>query len=71
MGKISSNPNDLRRNASGYYDPTAYKAITKTDSESERFRKLLETIFNVCELSGFHIEGRIVVRDKETGKIWR
>lgn len=71
MGKISSNPNDLKRNGSGYLDLTAYEAIKKVDDDSERFHKLLETIFNVCELSGFHIEGRIVVKDLETGKIWR
>lgn len=71
MGKISGNPNDLKRNGSGYLDLTAYDAISKTDEDSERFHKLLETIFNVCELSGFHLENRIVVKDLETGKIWR
>lgn len=62
---------DIRKNGSGYYDPTAYKAIKNIDEESERFHKLLDTIFNICELSGFHLEGRIVVRDKETGRVWR
>lgn len=71
MGKISGNPNDLKRNGSGYLDLTAYDAISKTDGDSERFHKLLETIFNVCELSGFHLENRIVVKDEKTGKIWR
>ena len=63
--------NDVSKNASGYIDPTAYKAITKVDAEEARFRKLLDTIFNICELSGFHVEGRIVVKDKRTGRIWR
>ena len=62
---------DIRKNGSGYYDPTAYKAIKNIDEESERFHKLLDTIFNICELSGFHLEDRIVVRDKETGRVWR
>ena len=62
---------DLKRNGSGYYDPTAYKAITKAEKESERFHKLLNTIFNICDLAGFHVEGRIVLKDKETGKVWR
>jgi hypothetical protein len=67
-----SNKN-LKRNASGYYDPTAYKAIMNADAEydAERFHKLLDTIFNICELSGFHVEGRIILKDKETGKVWR
>ena len=62
---------DIRKNGSGYFDPTAYEAIKKADAESARFHKLLDTIFNICELAGFHIEGRIVVRDKETGKVWK
>ena len=66
---ISSN--DLRTNGSGYVDPTAYEAIRKVDGEAERFHKLLDVIFTICELSGFHLEGRIVLKDKKTGKVWR
>lgn len=70
---------DLKKNGEGYPDPTAYKAIKKVDEEpvnkvddaDERFNKLLHTIFNICELSGFHIEGRIVVKDVKSGKIWK
>lgn len=67
---------DIKRNGSGYVDPTAYAAIKKVDKEihnedSERFHKLLDAIFGICELSDFHIEGRIAVRDKRTGKVWR
>ena len=58
-------------NGSGYFDDTAGKAIDKTDKDNERFYKLLETIFNICELSGFHIEGRIVIKDKRTGRVWK
>lgn len=39
--------------------------------EEERFHKLLDTIFALCELSDFHIEERIVIKDKRTGRIWR
>lgn len=49
------------RNPEGYPDPTAYSAINnvektpvenKTSSEDEeRFHKLLNTIFTICELS--------------------
>ena len=62
---------DVRKNASGYNDPTAHKAIVKVDKEDEKFKKLLDTIFNLCELSGFHIEGRITIRSKKTGRIWK
>ena len=53
---------------------TAYKAIEKADREIEaeaRYKKLLSTIFYICDLAGFHIEGRITIKDKKTGKVWR
>ena len=73
------NDRDLRMNASGYPDPTAYQAIKNIDrkengndeDEDEKFHKLLHTIFKICELSGFRIEGRIVLVDEATGKVWR
>ena len=62
---------DIRKNASGYSDPTAYQAIKNMEDEDERFHKLLDTIFNICELSDFHLEERIVLKDKNTGKVYR
>lgn len=61
----------VERNGSGYIDPTAAEGITRADADYERFKKLLNLIFKICELSGFHLEGRITVRDEKTGKIWR
>lgn len=67
--------NDIRRNGEGYNDPTAYKAIKHlerdTDPDLERFHKLLYVIRDICELSGFSIEERIILKDKRTGKVWR
>lgn len=71
--------NDIRKNGSGYSDPTAYEAIKNCEKSKKcnkskellRFEKLLDTIFNICELSGYHLESRIVVTDKETGRVWR
>lgn len=57
-------------NASGCKDLTAYKAIENVESE-RRFKRLLAQIFQLCDKAGFHIEGRIVLRDKKTGRIWR
>lgn len=62
---------DIRKNASGYSDPTAYQAIKNIEGEDDKFHKLLETIFNLCELSGFHLEERVVLKDKNTGKVYR
>ena len=58
-------------NASGCKDLTAYKAMKNIEREEERFNKLLQTIFNICDLAGFHLDGRIAVTDKKTGRVWR
>lgn len=71
--------NDIRKNGSGYVDPTAHKAIKNAMREErkreadpeQRFNDFLTAIFAICDLSDFHIEERIVVKDKRTGKIWR
>lgn len=60
-----------RTNHEGYSDLTAYEAIKNTEADDERFHKLLNTIFTICELSGFHLEERIILKDTQTGKVWR
>lgn len=60
-----------KKNAEGYSDPTAYEALRNIEMEEDRFRKLLDMIFTLCELSDFHIEERIIIKDKRTGRIWR
>ena len=65
---------EIMRNGSGYLDPTAYSAIKKVDKElngERRFKAFLNIIFSICELTGFHLEDRFVVKDLRTGKIWR
>ena len=59
------------KNSEGYKDTTAYQAIKNLEKEDEKFQKLLHMIFDICELSGFEIEGRIVLVNKKTGRIWR
>lgn len=66
-----NNKNDVSKNASGYFDPTASAAITNADEDYDRFKKLLGIIFKLCEISGFHLESKIIVRDNKTGKILR
>ena len=64
---------DDRKNAEGYNDPTAYNAIKNVEQEQDkddaRFHQLLNTLFSLCELADFHIEGRVVLKDKRTGKV--
>lgn len=63
--------NDLKRNGSGCKDPTAERAIQKADSERKRHDSLMYHIFYICQLAGFSVEGRIILKDKKTGKVWR
>ena len=69
--KVTKKGNDLRKNASGCNDPTAYEVLKNLEDEEERFHKLLHTIFYICKLADFEIEGRIVLIDRRTGKTWR
>lgn len=60
-----------KKNSEGYSDPTAYQALKNIEDEEARFHKLLYAIFDICELANFEIEGRIVLVDKRTGRVWR
>lgn len=62
---------NLRKNASGYYDPTAYQAIMNVDADADRCNKLIHMIKDMCDLAGFKVDGRIVLIDQETVKVWR
>ena len=68
---MNESDKELMKNASGYSDPTAYEAIKNADKPDEcasRFYKLLHTIFHLCELAGFRLEGRITLVDRNTGR---
>ena len=62
---------ELKRNGSGYKDPTAEKAIKSVIADEKKVTKLIKTIQAVAHLAGYEIEGRIVLRDKKSGEIWR
>lgn len=62
---------DSRKNAEGYSDPTACEAIKNVDRDLDRLQKLLAAIFAVCEAADFHVEERIVLKDKRNGRVWR
>ena len=69
---IIGDKNDPRFNGEGYSDYTAFKAIKNIyDEDYKRFKKLLRSIFKLCELSGFKIDSRIIIVDKKTGRVWK
>ena len=59
------------KNHEGYADPTPAEAIRNIEAEARKVDWLIKTINSVCELAGFCIEGRVVLRDQKTGKVWR
>ena len=73
MGKKTKiqKENELKTNQYGYPDPTAYKAIKSIEDENDRLNKIIWVIRSICELAGYNVEERIVLRDLKTGKIWR
>ncbi|MBR1677310.1 MAG: hypothetical protein IJ706_08385 [Clostridia bacterium] len=58
-------------NAEGYKDPTADRAIANVTREQERIKYLVKAIRAVAGVYGFRIEGRIILKDEKTGRIWR
>lgn len=64
-------------NGSGCPDPTAYAAIQTIQREErnqqndETAHKVVTTIKNILDLSGFEVVGRIQIRHKKSGKIYK
>ena len=70
----------LKRNASGALDLTAYEAIKRADKdlelkhqeeECQRRIKLISIILKLCDICGYSVQERIVLKDRKTGRIWR
>lgn len=57
-----------KRNSEGYFDPTAYAALSKIEREEAHIRKLKETLKEVCELSGYRLKGQVSLVDKKSGR---
>lgn len=41
------------------------------DEDQVRLDHLMAVIFKICEIAGFHLENRIVLKDVKTGKIYK
>ena len=62
---------DIFKNAEGIPDYVAGKAIKAADKAPHHIRYLVRTFQDLAHLLGCEIEGRIAIKDKETGKVWR
>ena len=63
--------NDLKRNAEGYSDPTAYEAIKNISDKEKKVSQIVRIIKLMADMAGFEIIERIVLKDKATGEVWR
>ena len=66
---------DMRKNAEGYSDPTAYHGTRNVLREEARIDKraddLISTLKYVIRQSGFELIERIQLRDVKSGKEYR
>lgn len=60
-----------RKNAEGYYDPTAWAALSAIEREERQAKKLKKTIYPMCELAGFQLKGQIILSEIGSGKTFR
>ena len=66
-------------NGSGCPDPTAYEAMMNIQKDEKNRNQLIDevaykvihTIKNVLDLSGFELVGRIQMKHKKSGKIYK
>ncbi len=65
---------DLRRNAEGYVDPTAYAAL-KSIVDDEKTEKKAAYVVSILKFiireSGFELLNRIELKDKKSGRTFR
>lgn len=66
---------DPKRNDEGYLDLTAYhgtKNVIREENEIERKnRDLIHTFRFLADMAGFEIVGRITIKHKKTGRIFK
>lgn len=64
-----------KRNHEGYADPTAHggmKKLIKEEAEQDAaVHRLIHHVRYVAGLAGFEVTGRIVLKHKVTGKVFR
>ena len=61
----------MYKNAEGYADYVAEKATREADRQPDKITWYIKTIREIAELIDLEIIGRVAVKDKDTGKIYR
>lgn len=60
-----------KMNGEGYRDPTADKAILRSDKTPARVSEVVHTLRLIAGLMGFEIQGRIRLKDRSTGREYK
>ena len=60
----------MHKNQEGYPDPTAGAAIRKADSPPENIEQAIQRMKTVARWHEAEVVGRIILRDKKTGRVW-
>lgn len=61
---------DLYHNASGVRDPVAAKAIREADRQPDNVENAIRRMKTIAGNLDCEVVGRIVLRDKKTGRVW-
>lgn len=69
---MADNP---KLNSEGYYDPTAYNGLRNILREENALERdvtmLIKVLKYIIGKAGFELVGRIEIRDKKTGRVFR
>lgn len=63
--------NDLNYNASHAADPVSGKAIKAADRQAKKINDLIQGFQLNCRAANVEVYGRIVIKEKDNGRIWR
>lgn len=61
----------IYRNSEGYMDKVAGKAIKNADKTPDRIMDVINLMKHCASVAGLEVVGRIVLKDRTTGKEWR
>lgn len=63
------------KNAEGYIDPTAHKAMAKVIREERDLQRRVDLLIgvmrNIADLAGFDLIARIALKDRKSGREFR
>lgn len=61
----------MYKNSEGYPAPTEGEAIRRVDRPPEDLTRAIRLMKFAADCLGFEVVGRIVLRDAETGRVWK